>query len=332
VKPSTSAIQIPNALHRNSQFSHNTESAVDNMSSVSGTTLARALIGNTFVLSNDYRLSRNRTGLTRQDSTTLPRNGDHSHRRSKRSPSPSPSTIPPVPPVPADLLPHVRKRTSSAPENFLPVPPPQLTHQSSLGSIVASYGEESRNSAGQPNVSKREETDPQPESNISHTPEAQSLPPSAPGTPPAPPNAPLPIISNNSTASLAHSANTEKTSSSKSSGSGPSISKSNPPSLTLHHRTVSEPKNMPLSATSSTGVDSAFAGFEFASPVRSPLASAAFSEIMSGSSFSLSPYGGESPDKRESKKRQQLVMGMAPSPSTPRGTCGFSILTLVLFV
>ncbi|KDR77312.1 hypothetical protein GALMADRAFT_246668 [Galerina marginata CBS 339.88] len=49
-------------------------------SAVSGTTLARALMSNTFVLSNDNRSSRYRSGsvgLTRSDSTTLPR-AEHS--------------------------------------------------------------------------------------------------------------------------------------------------------------------------------------------------------------------------------------------------------------
>ncbi|KAH7929009.1 hypothetical protein BV22DRAFT_1192376 [Leucogyrophana mollusca] len=86
----------------------------EDMSAVSGTTLARALIANSFVLSSsDHRSSRYRSGMTRQDSATLPR-GDHPlvnspYWRDRRisggeivlaSESRRESLIPPVPPVP----------------------------------------------------------------------------------------------------------------------------------------------------------------------------------------------------------------------------------------
>ncbi|OJA21111.1 hypothetical protein AZE42_10437 [Rhizopogon vesiculosus] len=48
----------------------------EDMSAISGTTIARALIGNSFTLSSSDRASRYRSGMTRQDSATLPR-GDH---------------------------------------------------------------------------------------------------------------------------------------------------------------------------------------------------------------------------------------------------------------
>lgn len=73
----------------------------ENMSAISGTTLARALIGNSFILSSSDRGSRYRSGMTRQDSATLPR-GDHLlmevalARDSGRD-----SIVPPVPPLPS---------------------------------------------------------------------------------------------------------------------------------------------------------------------------------------------------------------------------------------
>lgn len=99
----------------------NSPISTDNMSSISGTTLARALIANSFILSSDVRVSRYRSGMSgmiRQDSATLPR-GDHpflnspywrdkrisggdiiltpnSGRNSGRG-----SPVPPVPPIPS---------------------------------------------------------------------------------------------------------------------------------------------------------------------------------------------------------------------------------------
>lgn len=73
----------------------------ENMSAISGTTLARALIGNSFILSSSDRGSRYRSGMARQDSATLPR-GDHLlmevalARASGRD-----SIVPPVPPLPS---------------------------------------------------------------------------------------------------------------------------------------------------------------------------------------------------------------------------------------
>lgn len=86
----------------------------ENMSAISGTTLARALIGNSFILSSSDRGSRYRSGIARQDSATLPR-GDHLlmevalARASGRD-----SIVPPVPPLPSGsgvLLPD-QARTS----------------------------------------------------------------------------------------------------------------------------------------------------------------------------------------------------------------------------
>ena len=71
----------------------------ENLSSISGTTLARALIGSSFVLSStERRGSRHRSGVARQDSATLPRGSFF------LSDSVSSSPIPPVPPVPALLV------------------------------------------------------------------------------------------------------------------------------------------------------------------------------------------------------------------------------------
>ena len=74
----------------------------DLSSSVSGTTLARALV-NSFIVTNDSRQSRYRSGITRQDSATLPRGEHPFHRFGRRNSSDSPEStlIPPVPPLPS---------------------------------------------------------------------------------------------------------------------------------------------------------------------------------------------------------------------------------------
>ncbi|KAJ7164974.1 hypothetical protein C8R46DRAFT_301463 [Mycena filopes] len=115
-KPAPTPIKIPNAsLHgprvqlvRSATAQSRPESmfSLDGASAVSGTTLARALIGDSFVLSAD-RSSRYRSGasvLTRSDSATLPR-GEHpfspawSARRSGAF-TPIDSMGKPIPPVP----------------------------------------------------------------------------------------------------------------------------------------------------------------------------------------------------------------------------------------
>ena len=77
-------------------------------SAVSGRTLARALIGNSFALSNDRRTSRYRSGtsiLTRSDSATLPFGEHPFYNFTRENDTFSPgsrggSIIPPVPPLP----------------------------------------------------------------------------------------------------------------------------------------------------------------------------------------------------------------------------------------
>ncbi|KAF9450801.1 hypothetical protein P691DRAFT_809502 [Macrolepiota fuliginosa MF-IS2] len=71
-------VQIVRSAERNSSRPLSEVSSPES-SAVSGQTLARALLGNSFVLSNDGRSSRYRSGfggLVRSDSATLPR-GDH---------------------------------------------------------------------------------------------------------------------------------------------------------------------------------------------------------------------------------------------------------------
>ena len=74
-------------------------SVSDSLSSISGTTIARALIASSFVLSScECRSSQRRSGLVRHDSATLPCGSFF------LSDSRSSSPIPPVPPVPAMLV------------------------------------------------------------------------------------------------------------------------------------------------------------------------------------------------------------------------------------
>ncbi|KAF8955059.1 hypothetical protein BDZ97DRAFT_1861760 [Flammula alnicola] len=87
-------------------------------SAISGTTLARALMSNTFVLSSDNRSSRYRSGivgLTRSDSTTLPR-GEHNFGAAYNNDRFS--IGPDAPPIPsnAEALYEPPKRLRSAAE------------------------------------------------------------------------------------------------------------------------------------------------------------------------------------------------------------------------
>ena len=106
----------------------------DDSSAISGTTLARALIANSFILSNDNRRNRYRSGntLPRQDSATLPGANDTGllispYWRDRRisgggivhSPeSGIDSRVPPVPPLPPSLsstLSHTRHLSTEVP-------------------------------------------------------------------------------------------------------------------------------------------------------------------------------------------------------------------------
>ena len=126
----TSNTLQPGTTHPSSAVSLN-----DDSSAISGTTLARALIANSFILSNDnHGRNRYRSGgnLARQDSATLPGANDNGlvispywrDRRISggeivRSPdSGVESRIPPVPPIPTSLssaVSHVRHLSTEMP-------------------------------------------------------------------------------------------------------------------------------------------------------------------------------------------------------------------------
>ncbi|TFK75679.1 hypothetical protein BDN72DRAFT_450169 [Pluteus cervinus] len=95
-------------------------------SAVSGTTLARAILGNTFVLSADTRLSRHRSGmsLNRADSATLPRDNAYLNSpywRDGSGVSPvSGGLLSPMPPVPLDAgQVYVPPRTPRTPRQVM---------------------------------------------------------------------------------------------------------------------------------------------------------------------------------------------------------------------
>ncbi|OSD01048.1 hypothetical protein PYCCODRAFT_1413390 [Trametes coccinea BRFM310] len=96
---------------KNSRPPSPTSALTDDVSSaISGTSMARALVATSFVLSNESRASKYKSGITRQDSATLPR-GEHPlnsspYVRERRASSGEPgsarsSSVPPVPRLPA---------------------------------------------------------------------------------------------------------------------------------------------------------------------------------------------------------------------------------------
>lgn len=106
-------------------------------SAISGTTLARALMSNSFVLPSENRLSRYRSsvaGLTRSDSTTLPR-GEHSFGGHKADKDRF-SIAPDAPPVPsnAEFLYEPPKKPRKAGE-LVEKKSQNLRRRSSTGSL-----------------------------------------------------------------------------------------------------------------------------------------------------------------------------------------------------
>ncbi|KII91745.1 hypothetical protein PLICRDRAFT_519724 [Plicaturopsis crispa FD-325 SS-3] len=159
--------------------------STDEFSAVSGTTLARALIANSFILSSDPRASRHRSGVMRQDSATLPRGESpmlnspywRDRRVSTSSMVMTPDTgrtspIPPVPPMPGFV------KGASASGNAATLARRRSTSAASLqeemgAGLVRSSSTHSRLEVGEYQASRR----------ISRISEAPSPAPSAPSTP-----------------------------------------------------------------------------------------------------------------------------------------------------
>jgi hypothetical protein len=132
---STGTDETSNTLQPGTANPSSAASLHDDSSAISGTTLARALIANSFILSNDnHGRARYKSGgnLARQDSATLPGASDNGllispYWRDRRisggeivhSPdSGVESGIPPVPPIPANLssaMSHVRHLSTEVP-------------------------------------------------------------------------------------------------------------------------------------------------------------------------------------------------------------------------
>ncbi|KAI0372526.1 hypothetical protein BV20DRAFT_964120 [Pilatotrama ljubarskyi] len=158
----------------------------DIASAISGTSMARALVATSFILSNESRASKYKSGVTRQDSATLPR-GEHPlinspYMRERRassgeSGSARSSSVPPVPRLPSrselglslDGASGDKSQRNSvvvvldSGESDQLVPPPQLKRPKSTGRL------------------RREQTISMPP--ISPISEASSPAPSVPETP-----------------------------------------------------------------------------------------------------------------------------------------------------
>ncbi|KAH7883081.1 hypothetical protein F5I97DRAFT_175864 [Phlebopus sp. FC_14] len=162
----------------------------EDMSAVSGTTLARALIANSFVLSSsEHRVSRHRSGIARQDSATLPR-GDHwrdrpiSRGEIFRPESGRTSPVPPVPPMPAGvLLERHSQRSSDIVDELQKLGSPESRPINSAPSTVSEYPSSASSYAASP--------EPVMYSSVSHRiSRILEVPSPAPTTPMTSPSAP----------------------------------------------------------------------------------------------------------------------------------------------
>ncbi|KZT65181.1 hypothetical protein DAEQUDRAFT_731694 [Daedalea quercina L-15889] len=159
----------------------------DLCSSVSGTTLARALV-NSFIAPSDARASRYRSGVTRQDSATLPR-GEHPFhgRYARRNSADSPEAgIPPVPPLPSSAELSARGLDSGRPadgakRNSLVAAMENRMSSAELPYAGAGAAAPRRNSLG--HAAKGDQPPPTVFSPISPITEQPSPAPSAPNTP-----------------------------------------------------------------------------------------------------------------------------------------------------
>ncbi|KAI8989120.1 hypothetical protein BD414DRAFT_415591 [Trametes punicea] len=184
----TNASVPPPLPTKNSRPPSPSSALTDDVSSaISGTSLARALVATSFILSNESRASKYKSGVTRQDSATLPR-GEHPlinspYMRERRTSSGEPgsarsSSVPPVPRIPShtelglsidggSLSKSQRNSVAlvleSGESNQLVPPPPTLRRPKSTGRL------------------RREQTTSMPP--ISPISEASSPAPSVPETP-----------------------------------------------------------------------------------------------------------------------------------------------------
>jgi hypothetical protein len=297
-------------------------------SAVSGTTLARALFANSFMLSDDRRTSRPRSsGVVRQDSATLPR-GEHPFWRDRRisggeiilsGSSGRGSPVPPVPPVPpnADLLyaaQHSARRSagsSASSQHESPHRTPEFPEQPSTNFHEAETSQSDIFNTGD-NVSRR----------ISHT--------------EAPSSTSLPVTSSRRILGARSSGSSSNASISPSPGKPGSLPENNRPESDKSSATSPQPRSqdselLPNSAPSS-GVPSVGSGSGLISDIldeyhsnsdsHRPLPSTSTSSIRSiSSSASVSSYEGgpRPPNKRSYSGRSNRGL---PSPLTEmRGEC-----------
>ena len=329
--------------------------SADDISSISGTTIARALIANSFILSSDVRKSRHRSGmsnmLTRQDSATLPRGENpflnSPYWRDKRisggdiilTPDSSRHpVVPPVPPMPSGSdLAIMSARSSAAGSEYRESgrrrsgnglfrhPSAPLIHpQQASGSEQPKFPQLQRSS------SVATKSDHRNSHRISRIVELPSPAPSAPNTPQKPASSisngvPTPGSSPSVLTKLLYA---EDPPSEYDSSSSPVENVKRPPNKRSHSDT-SVGARSPNVSIGSMSIRNVLDDYMFASP--SGDSDKAFSPGMapesSASINAPAPY--KPPPKKASKKRKSNLMLSANSGSANvngKGSCRFSSL------
>jgi hypothetical protein len=302
-------------------------------SPVTGPTLARALIGNTFILSKDSSQPRSAARQAfepaRIDSFTLPRDStqsDSANRLRLNSGAKIPHyprelPIPPVPPIPKHLISKtdkISRPNQDVEDKSRLAVDEQSSNTSSSVSLLASYDNPSLVSAL--SIEPRQgNIDIQILRRISSMTEGPAAGLASGPATPFPKT--LGVRPQNSSESFAHGppAARGKGSSADSTKSGSTSSpRSIGPVKSFHQRTISEPHSL-FSSVSTQGGNDMLGDLNFIGASKI----SGISENASVSSRPSSPHGSQFNDKWDPRKRQQkggkVALTMTLSASAPRG-------------